>query len=78
MYEKLIDYVSNILCENNTVKNAVAFDHEVFEHYKHVKVVFHKNHKELYASLLAFCSENNLIVLETNPATYSTIVRIED
>lgn len=75
MRNMLVDFVTNVL--NNGTHNATVYDEEFFEHAIHQRVAFHRNHRDLYNKLLAFCIENNLTVISTSPATLVTVVRID-
>lgn len=78
MEEKLIDFITKELNHNNEQHNCCTFNDDFFEKAKNVRVVFYRHHRELYHKLLVFCAENDLIVISTRPATYETILRIEE
>ena len=76
-YEKLIDFVSDTLCNGNRDHNADAFDDDRFDGGMNVRIAFYRRNRELYNKLLRFCAENDITVVKTTPATLETVVRIE-
>ena len=77
-HSKLIDFIEDDLNSNNRFCNAIPYDDEYFEGYRHVRVAFYRKNSEMYARLLRFCADNVGIVIKTNPATLETTVRVED
>lgn len=73
----LKDFVMNVLNENNANHNANLFAEDLFEGAYTEKVSFERNNRAQYNKLLAFCIENNLTVISTQPATFATVVRVE-
>ena len=72
----LLQFVENVLNENNKKANAIAFDGEQFNDAMNIIIAFQRKHQELYNKLLKYCSENDLIVVRTVPATLETAVRV--
>lgn len=58
---------------NNVTPHAEGF----YEHSRDIKIIFNRDHSKLYRSLLHFCADNGILVLSTNPGTFSTVIRIE-
>lgn len=75
---KVISFVQKELCNNKTEKNAEIFLSGAFIGGKKLKIVFRNRPQEQYRRLLAFCIAYNGIVLNTDPETYTTIVRAEN
>lgn len=73
----LKDFVMNVLNDNNAKHNANLFAEDLFEGAYTEKVSFERNNRAQYNKLLAFCVENNLTVISTQPATLATVVRVE-
>lgn len=73
----VLDFVHCDLNNNGMNRNAIAYDGEVFESTMQERIVFQKNHSELYAKLLRFCADNGIIVESTNFGTYATTIRIQ-
>lgn len=73
----LKDFVENVLNENNKYFNACLYCEECFENARNEKVTFNNNNRMQYNKLLAFCIENNLTVISTQPATLATVIRVE-
>jgi hypothetical protein len=62
---------------NGYYNNVVAYDDGFYDHARDLKLVFNRDHSKFYRSLLHFCADNGILVISTNPATFSTVVRIE-
>ena len=50
---------------------------ELGSHARDLKLVFNRDNSMFYRSLLHFCADNGILVISTNPATLSTVVRIK-
>lgn len=75
---KLVNFVVNVLNDNNKYNNASVYGIDVFDGGVIEEVVFNRNNRELYNKVLEFCIENNFTVISTNPATLSAIIRVEE
>jgi hypothetical protein len=62
---------------NGYYSNVVAYSESFYDHAKDLKLVFNRDHSKLYRSLLHFCADNGILVISTNPGTFSTVVRIK-
>lgn len=67
---ELMTFVYDEIDEKLTVENAYI---EV-ENSRSLRVIFQRNHEELYKKLLLFCVEKGGIILETNVGNYSTVI----
>lgn len=62
---------------NGYYSNVIAYSEGFYDHARDFKLVFNRDHSKLYRSLLHFCADNGILIISTNPATFSTVVRIE-
>lgn len=72
---KVIEFVKCELCNDGSQKNASVYLCGAFIGGKKLKLVFHKEERQQYCRLLAFCSAHNATVLETDPKSLQTVIR---
>lgn len=73
----LKDFVEKVLNEDNQYFNACLNSEDFFQNARNERVTFKCKHREQYNKLLAFCIENNLTIISTQPGTLATVIRIE-
>lgn len=76
--QQLIDFVDNELNKNKEYLNACVYLDDVFVGALNLRVTFKNNHREAYSKLLELCARLGGVIISTRPATYETIVRVED
>lgn len=57
--------------------NVIPYAEDFYDHARDLKLVFNRDNSRFYRSLLHFCADNGILVISTNPATLSTVVRIK-
>jgi hypothetical protein len=75
---RVIAFVQKELCNNKTENNAEIFLSGAFIGGKRLKIVFHNRPQEQYRQLLGFCIAYGGIILQTDPETYTTIIRAKN
>lgn len=76
--DRIIDFIVEELNEDGKRDNARGYTTwDYYEKDEEMKIEFMRNHQELYNKLLMFCAANNIIIVETQPATLETIIRYE-
>ena len=73
----LADWIVNHVNEGNRRTNAIPYDSWLYEKTRDITIAFQRNHEQWYKALLAFCVENDGIIICTEPATYRTTVRVK-
>lgn len=76
--ESLNEFITEVLNNHKSYPYAIAYLDDVFDGYVNIRVAIKEDHIRIYGLLLDFVARNNGVIISTQPATYTTIIRVKE